>query len=502
LSLYCALYFPLALWLVRKLEGSTGLPLILTFPVVWTALEFVRVYFMTGFSWYLLAHTQHNMLPVIQIADLGGAFAVSFLVAVVNVVAFEGLIRWAAVRRALGLGPSAKVSCGGAFLVQLGSAVLLLAATLAYGFWCLGYDQFERGPRLALLQANLDQRLRIQAERSSSERARVQWIYFDLCRKAKSLEPRPDLIVWPETSYPIRWAATDGTFELQPESLKHLAEYQDGVRVAGRDAKTNVLLGLNTDVGHADGKVTHYNSALLIDAQGADLRRYDKLHRVPFGEYVPFRDWLPFMNVFSPYDFDYSIAVGDGLTRFPFGKYTFGVLVCYEDTDPALARDYGVATQDGPPADFLLNISNDGWFNGTSEHEEHLAISRFRAIESRRALARSVNMGISALIDSNGKVLAPVKRRLQSGVELWSVPADPASQEELAIDQWHEYKQADGILEVEMPIDHRTSVYALYGDWLPLSCWVLIGVALAWGWVRGKRKEKTNHDGYCANVAG
>ena len=135
LSLYCALYFPLALWLVRKLEGGTRLPLMLTFPVVWTALEFVRVYFMTGFSWYLLAHTQHNVLPVIQIADLGGAFAVSFLVAVVNVVAFEGSIRWAAVPWALGLDPSAKVLLRRGFFgpTRLGG----FTAGIHLGLWIL-----------------------------------------------------------------------------------------------------------------------------------------------------------------------------------------------------------------------------------------------------------------------------------------------------------------------------------------------------------------------------
>jgi apolipoprotein N-acyltransferase len=165
------------------------------------------------------------------------------------------------------------------------------------------------------------------------------------------------------------------------------------------------------------------------------------------------------------------------------------VLICYEDTDPALARGYGIATDDGPPVDFLLNLSNDGWFNGTAEHEEHLAISRFRAIESRRALARSVNMGVSAVIDSNGKVLAPVKRSLPSGTEVWSIPGDAKSQQALPPGQWSQYKQVDGILEVEMPIDRRTSVYAMLGDWLPWSCWALVGVGLVWGLSRRRASD-------------
>jgi apolipoprotein N-acyltransferase len=489
LSIYCALYFPVALGLVRRLERGTGLPLIVTFPVVWTALEFFRAFFGTGFSWYLLGHTQHEFLAVIQIADLAGAFAVSFLVALVNVVIFEGVMRWAAVRQVAGVEGESAPSLRG-YLVQVGCAVALLMATLAYGVWCLGHDEFERGPRLALLQANVDQRLRIQADLSSSARDRVHKIYGELSQSASSLQPRPDLIVWPETSYPYPWETVTPRFRLYPQHAKELADYQDLIRKAGRSARTNVLLGINSQVGDFDNhttKVRRYNSALLLDAQGVDVQRYDKLHRVPFGEYVPFKDWLPFMNWFSPYDHDYSITVGDGLTRFTLGQYRFGVLICYEDTDPALARGYGIATDDGPPADFLLNISNDGWFNGTAEHEEHLAISRFRAIESRRALARSVNMGVSAVIDSDGKVLAPVKRSLPGGTEVWSIPADAKSQQALPPGQWRQYKQVDGILEVEMPIDRRTSVYALWGDWLPYGCWGLLGVGLGWGWSRRKR---------------
>src|SRR5262249_38797935 len=141
---------------------------------------------------------------------------------------------------------------------------------------------------------------------------------------------------------------------------------------------------------------------------GQAAGRYDKIHRVPWGEYVPLRDWLPFLNVFAPYDFDYSIAPGDGFPRFSLGKHRFGVVICYEDSDPSLARQY-IGPEESESADFLINISNDGWFMGTSEHEEDLAICRFRAVECRRAVARSVNMGISALIDSNGRVRWPTE---------------------------------------------------------------------------------------------
>src|SRR5262249_40290951 len=169
---------------------------------------------------------------------------------------------------------------------------------------------------------------------------------------------------------------------------------------------TDALLGLNSRVLMDEKKSKRYNSAVLVRRDGEVAGRYDKIHRVPFGEYVPFRESLPWMNAFAPYDFDYSVQPGEQMTRFTLGQYHFGVLICYEDTDPYLARQY-MRPGDEPMADFLVNISNDGWFDGTAEHEEHLAICRFRAVECRRSVARSVNMGISAVIDGNGRGLGP-----------------------------------------------------------------------------------------------
>jgi apolipoprotein N-acyltransferase len=205
------------------------------------------------------------------------------------------------------------------------------------------------------------------------------------------------------------------------------------------------------------------------------------------------------MNAFAPYDFDYSVWPGQTFTRFPLadpstGKhFTFGVLICYEDTDPALARPYGGGDSEAP-TDFLLNISNDGWFDGTSEHDEHLAICRFRAIECRRSVARSVNMGISAVIDSNGRVLQPQSlplpdARVNADDRVWMVPMQRGGATELPVSDWHDYKKVPGVLLTVIPIDDRISLYARWGDWLPWSCWLLIGGTFVFALVRrGWRK--------------
>jgi apolipoprotein N-acyltransferase len=193
------------------------------------------------------------------------------------------------------------------------------------------------------------------------------------------------------------------------------------------------------------------------------------------------------MNWFAPYDFDYSIQEGETFTRFALDKYRFGVLICFEDTDPFLAPHYVREESDGKPVDFLVNISNDGWFDGSSEHEEHLAVSRFRAIECRRAMVRSVNMGISAVIDGNGRVLKPERANDESESQpLWSVQARGGADGALPQAQWSTFKQVSGVLVAAVPLDDRFSLYAYLGDWLPGACWLLIGVATIglWAWRR------------------
>jgi apolipoprotein N-acyltransferase len=439
LALFCSLFFLLGLWLLRVLDRWSRLPLVLSVPIVWTALEYFRAHALTGFPWYFLSHTQHAFLPVIQIADLGGAYLVTFVVAAVNALVFELLT--APRRRPL--------------LPQVVGVVLVLAGVLGYGYWRLDQHDFASGPRIALLQGNVDQRIRnaaVEQEQAASDMVRH---YRDLSDVAAAGTPPPNLIVWPETSFPHDW------IEIAPgmSPSKRPADWQNGeslsrrmTRIIAQRSHTNVLLGLNCDVLAADGKPERYNSAVLVTPDGEKVDRYDKMHCVPFGEYVPLRDIFPWMNAFAPYDFDYSVKTGERFTRFLLGPYHFGVVICYEDTDPYLARQY-VRTDGGEPAvDFLVNISNDGWFNGTSEHEEHLAICRFRAVECRRAVVRAVNMGISAVIDGNGQVVA------------------------LPGPTWADSKKVASVVSATVPLDGRTSLYARWGDWLPWSCWTIIGL--------------------------
>src|SRR5262249_7589550 len=150
--------------------------------------------------------------------------------------------------------------------------------------------------------------------------------------------------------------------KLTDDYLRGLQAIQRPVLEVGSKYRTHILLGMNADSFTHDvtkPSYLHFNTALLVRPDSTVGGRYDKIHRIPFGEYVPLRDWLPFLERFTPYDHDYSIRAGEALTRFALGDYHFGVLTCYEDTDPFLARQYGTEGKDGPAVDFLINQSND-----------------------------------------------------------------------------------------------------------------------------------------------
>jgi apolipoprotein N-acyltransferase len=534
LAVWCSLFVPLGIFFIRRLDRRTRLPLIVTVPVVWTGLEFLRAHLLTGFAWYFLGHTQHNFLPIIQISDLGGAYAVTVIVAVVNALVFELIYSRAGFRKAFAL-PEIIARPRPGLAAQVFAVVVLVGAILGYGIWRLNQAVLTPGPRVALVQGNVPQAVRNDTHDASSAEQRqlaadtISDEYLRLHDVAENYGPT--IIVWPETSYPDRWTETSrgfldrrleeivrqyqqaGKAELAPTWEDHrqwaFGRLNESMMREIKSWKTDVLLGLNSDVypelPSAQNSVKSYNSAVLFHPGGKYAGRYDKIHRIPWGEYVPLRDSIPAMNAFAPYDHDYSVEKGDQLTRFPLRNYHFGVLICFEDTNMYLARQFvrrhnnysplDVLAQmitlgmyshlpanppNEPPVDFLVNISNDGWFDGTEEHEQHLAIGRFRAVECRRSMVRAVNMGISAVIDSNGRVLAPTATHTVGGrISVWEINSDDGVTE-LPTSRWHEFKKTPGVLIADVPLDSRSTLYARWGDWLPASCWLVVFLGLLW----------------------
>ncbi|MGF1577746.1 MAG: apolipoprotein N-acyltransferase [Gemmataceae bacterium] len=523
LATYCSLYTLVGIWLLRFTDKVTKVPLTFAVPIVWVTLEFFRSFMLTGFAWYFLGHSQHMVLPMIQIADLGGVYAVTFVLAAFNGLWAEWVYAIPQVRQRLQLRePPAHIRFTNMIWPRVWQSVTVSAVVigaLVYGSWRLGQTDFEKGPTIALLQGNIDQRIRNGADPASNDpnapqfQKKIIQSFGTLCQAAatgdadlkelpKGTDSHVDLIIWPESSMWGYWLDYDRK-DLSPKDIpaqwarEQITKYRE-LRWMTDICRANMLLGWSTlelvDPKKNRGNQTkRYNSALLLNKTGTIGGRYDKMHRVPFGEYMPLRYELPFMKWFSPYKFDYSISIGQKLTRFKITTveetppeapnqastkteklYRFGVLICYEDTDPYMARQYGSPGNDGAAVDFLVNISNDGWFNGSSEHSEHLAISRFRAVETRRSLARSVNMGISAIIDGNGRVLKPNRVTEQRDIHFWDFVHFSETPGELPVSEWDQFVKEQGIVTGPVPIDDRYSLYVHWGDWFAVTCSVVL----------------------------
>jgi apolipoprotein N-acyltransferase len=356
LSFYLALYFGAfsACWV--RFRPASGVGQVLFAGSLWVTLEFARTYLLTGFPWAFLAYTQYQTLPLIQIASVTGMYGVSFLVVLVNAaIAFAFLDRGRAA-----IAPALAVS-------------FALLVSLAYGTWVLSLPEMPAGLRVAVLQGNVDQGVKWDP----AFREATLEIYERLTREAA--QRGADLVVWPEAAVPF-------LLRREPEARARVA------RLAS-ETKRFLLVGSPDLEGRR-----FYNSAFLISRDGALLQRYDKIHLVPFGEYVPLRPLLGFAEKLARGAIG-DFAPGGEATVFstPFGR--FGVTISYEVYFPAEVRRL---FQRG--AGFLVNITNDAWYGRSAAPVQHLAMAVFRAVEHGAFLVRSANTGISAIIDPRGRI--------------------------------------------------------------------------------------------------
>lgn len=472
LSLYCSSFFPLTLYFWRFFKASSTA---LSFPIAWTLVEFLRSNLMEGFSWYLLGHSQHDFLHLIQFSDFAGAYGVTFLVAMANGLLIDLITTHP--RKQL--------------LIPATVFIAWFLSALVYGDFRLRQPQGNSAdfPVCASLQGNVDQSLRNDASKSRY----ATDPYLGLSDLASTHSP--DLIIWPETSYSREWHSVSSRVQEDkiPKDWQTILRLQKGL---GEEARkrwgSSILLGLNSQVLYPEG-TKRFNSALLVQPDGNIGGRYDKIHRVPFGEFIPFKDFLPFLKRFAPYDFEYSISPGEGYPLLNFTTlnakkpFSFATLICYEDTDPNVALPFFSSTR---KPDFFVNISNDGWFKGSEEHEQHLASARFRSIETRRSLIRSVNMGISCVVDGCGRILIPESKSEdpKTGSILWKVTYPMTGTRSLPVHEWNKFKAVQGALIASVPIDSRFGLYTVTGD----APWYLGWAYLIWlAWVRPRFSE--NH---------
>ena len=363
LSAYIALYLGASVFLTRRGEKAGITPLV-SFPVLWVGLEYIRAVVLTGFPWASLGYTQYRTLPLIQIADITGVYGLSFLIAFANVVIYR-------IIRGMARKESADYPAGSALVLAL-----LLMATLGYGFYRLKTP--ERGElfKVSLTQGNIPQDVKWDPAYQEATIA----VYEKLSRQACA--SGSDLVVWPESAAP---------FYLQRD-LKNSAR----IKSLATELKTCMVVG--SPAFEMDGQRTRYlNSAFLLAPDGEVLGRSDKMHLVPFGEYVPLARLLPFVNKLVEGIGDFS--PGAALYPLDTGKAKIGILVCFEGIFPDLSRAYVRAG-----VRLLVNITNDAWFGRSSAPYQHLSMTVFRAVENRVPLVRAANSGISSIIDSRGHI--------------------------------------------------------------------------------------------------
>ena len=377
LCMYLALYFGIFGFLFNRLTYYTSGSSLLFIPLIWIFLEYAQSHLFSGFGWTLLGYSQYKNLHLIQIADFSGVYGVSFIVMMVNVAVFKFFKK------------SAR---------HLVVAVLVLGTVFWYGKMRENQGEWENSLKVSVIQGNIPQEIKWDPFASDE----IMDGYFNLTRLAAFDEP--DLIIWPETSFP-------GFFISDEEKTRQVFDLARKIQIP-------LLIGANT----VDG-LDILNSAVLISKKGEIVDKYDKLHLVPFGEFVPFADKIPFLHRLVLGELGHFTA-GDEYKIFKIERpalqkifdfstgeqqaanieHRFATLICFEDIFPGIAKKF---VQKG--AQFLVVITNDAWYGKSGAPFQHTACSVFRAIENRVPIVRCANTGYSCFIDPYGRIYDPIE---------------------------------------------------------------------------------------------
>jgi apolipoprotein N-acyltransferase len=447
LALYLSIYLPLFIGISRVAVHRLRMPLIVAAPIVWTGLEGARSYLFTGLSVALLGHTQVAWPAVIQVADIVGAYGVGFVI----------MLSAACLTRMLPMNGKRWTMWPAAAMAAAIGAVLL------YGHFRLqqspGADD-QRMARVALIQGSFDTLFSYDPERDENNFRD----YLEQTMLIRRQHPELDLVIWPESMFSgtlPEFRAADVLAPPPPDSGLSAQQYRqriDSLVTAFQNKTYDVAQRVNTLSGdeesrrlnihllvgteslqYGSGPVRRYNSAVLIDPDGQVVNRYDKMHLVMFGEYVPLGNLFPWLYSLTP--MSQGLTPGAAPQVFQVAGMRFAPSICFESTVPHLIRrQLADLNRQGAPADVLVNVTNDGWFWGSSALDMHLACSVLRAVENRRPMLIAANTGISAWIDGNGRVIKQGPRR------------------------------APACLYAEVRVDSRSGAYQHLGDWPAIAC--------------------------------
>jgi apolipoprotein N-acyltransferase len=344
----------------------------------------------------------------------------------------------------------------------------VVVAVLVYGQIQLRRSTSTPGPRIAVIQGDYPLRT-VDAGTSYIEKAAR---HYELLAQAAQFDA--DLYLLPETPWMMVLNKEYLTLDEDADdwvswsrecfrTLQTFASQHDAYVVTGAMSKELTPLNMWAEEWT-------FNSAFVIKPDGSPHERYDKVHVVLFGEMVPFRFghlrflyvWFNSLSPFGAGRFEYSLTPGREFKVFEMQartlgnqRFRFGIPICYEDVMPYISRRFVIGPDGRKRVDFLLNISNDGWFLHSNELPQHLAICAFRAVENRVGIARAVNTGISGFIDADGRIHDLVT----DGAGRYHGPG------------------IEGYRVASIDVDSRCSLYSRAGDWFAIACCVLCGIA-------------------------
>lgn len=463
--MFLGMYWPVLALCVRFLR-KIKFPLYIAIPFLITGAEAWQGVIFTGFSWRLLGHSQWQWPAVIQIADIFGALGVTFILAASNALIAQILIDCKKHKFTALAKPSNVI---GTVVVTT-----LISAAIMYGKYRIAETpgHVTKGPILGTVQPNIPTGIKDLSEAGDA-------ILDELISDSRScFDAGARLVVWPET---MVMATMNYRYLLECRFSSTPLIYH---RLISDLAKDNgyILFGAHAADIKAEGSewITKnmYNSAFLYGPEDYGLsgqqspERYDKIHLIPFGEFIPLRNINPIIfELFlwlSHYDYDYSLTHGSKYTTFDVpidGKmYHCGALICYEDTDPTVTRRMVIDKSGTKKVHWLVNLSNDGWYVRydkenkkvlpSTELSQRTAITIFRAVENRVSIIRSVNTGISCIVDTTGNIV--------SGYTAGTLP-------ETAMQR----QGTGGWLVDTVDIDDRVTFFGLYGQLLDKLCQVM-----------------------------
>jgi len=428
---YLGIYFGVFGWIFSYLKNRLNpTAAFVSAPFLWILLEYVRSHVsFLALPWALLAHSQYQIPPVIQIASFTGAYGVSFLIVAANsALCLAVLPRLSFIKNfriynyAL---PSKRVR---STIILAASLVLIFA--LLFGHLRISNLSPGRHIKVAVVQGNINR----EQKRDIKKNARfIMQQHRELTLKASRYEP--ELIVWPE-------ASTPGYLFNNSILMRQMTEL---VKKTG----THFLVGSSEHAkftGDPKDKTKTGNSALYFSPTGKILAQYLKIHLVPFGEYLPYQETIAWPEFIVPRNKYFEIP-GKEYTLFDISESQFGVIICWEIVFSELFRTF---VRNG--ADFMLNITNEGWF-GAEALYQMVAISVFRAVENGVAIARAANTGVSCFIDPVGRITGRVSN---GGQDIF----------------------VEGFLTQEMRISKTRTFYTFFGDLFAYSCIAISVVSL------------------------